>query len=403
MNVLFVNQNQNRGGAAELATNLSNQLTRRGVMSKFIVDIKNDKSTDVYGLTHNALLRVLNNVTGKDFDLFLKNIISKVSMDNISFGADKEIFNHPYYIESNIVSLHNIHGGYFKLSNLVRMAKEKKVFWTLHDMWSVSAWDPFNNYSLGLNGFYGESEYLSNRFSKMELLQKKKDILSRSNINLVLPSYWIKNKLVGTILSNKVQHVIHNGIDTKIFSQSSKLKARKILNLPLEKKIVLFISNGGLLNIQKGGDVLQKLSNYYPEDIVFVCVGGETDHNGRIIERKFVDDKQILSLYYSAADVFLLCSKAETFPLSVLESMSCGTPVVSFEVGGVSESIVNNKTGILCKQGEIDEIINGINFFFKKDKLDGLAISTNCRKHVVTNFSLEVMGKKYFDLFSNSI
>ncbi|MBI2314972.1 glycosyltransferase family 4 protein [Candidatus Daviesbacteria bacterium] len=84
----------------------------------------------------------------------------------------------------------------------------------------------------------------------------------------------------------------------------------------------------------------------------------------------------------------------EPFGMVILESMACGTPVISYNYGAVSELIVNNKTGYLVRgQGGILKAIKKIDSIDRRD----------CREHVANNFSPQAAALKYLEIYLKEI
>ncbi|MCH8185626.1 MAG: glycosyltransferase [Chloroflexi bacterium] len=103
-----------------------------------------------------------------------------------------------------------------------------------------------------------------------------------------------------------------------------------------------------------------------------------------------LDDAQ-KDVWFGHARCFLMpISWDEPFPLVLLEAMACGTPVLTFNRGGVSESVVDKKTGFIVDT--VDEMVEAIN---KVDRIDPL----ECRRHVEHHFSSRAMGMKYLELY----
>ena len=129
---------------------------------------------------------------------------------------------------------------------------------------------------------------------------------------------------------------IGNAVDQNKFKKIGKSKARKKLNLPKNKEIILFV--GRLTKVKRVDDLIEKFSGTYNKNKLLVIVGDgpqrknlENLANKLNLESKVIFkgnlDYEKMPLVYNAADVFVLNSKTEGIPRTVLESLSCKTPV----------------------------------------------------------------------------
>jgi glycosyltransferase involved in cell wall biosynthesis len=111
-----------------------------------------------------------------------------------------------------------------------------------------------------------------------------------------------------------------------------------------------------------------------------------------------ISNDRLLSLVYSAADVYAIPSIQDNFPNTVLESLSCGTPVVGFDVGGIPDMVRPGITGLLAKSGDVDalryEIVNLL-----QDSAKRAEMSTNCRSIAVKEYAIEIQTKRYVELY----
>ena len=86
----------------------------------------------------------------------------------------------------------------------------------------------------------------------------------------------------------------------------------------------------------------------------------------------------------------------------MLESTSCGTPVVAFNVGGIPDMINHKMNGYLAELKSVDDLTNGILWFFNNQgKVK--EFSDNARQKAIENFSPQLIGKRYFELYKSLI
>ena len=263
----------------------------------------------------------------------------------------------------NLIHLHNIHGGYFQTNLLPKLSKIAPIVWTFHDMFPITGHCAYSfeceKWKTGCGNCERLDIYPSIKKDRTKFLWNYKNkIFNSANFTIVTPSLWLKKCVEESFLKNKDIRLIYNGINLKNFTKSDKFEARKTLQLPEDKKIVLFSADGGVKNPFKGGEFVfqafEKLKNH--KDILFLNIGGKNEEKSENwLDFGYVKDPQTMAKLYSAADIYLFPTLAETFGMTIVEAMSCGLPVITFETGGVPEIVENSKTGFVVeyKNGEM--------------------------------------------------
>ena len=228
--------------------------------------------------------------------------------------------------------------------------------------------------------------------SKKPMLAKLMKIsLSSSNVVLALANKS-KVELVKMGLDKNRVRVFTNWVDQTVFKPVDKLKCKSDLGL-CGKFVVLFV--GRLIEL-KGVKVLLDVAIRFADvkDIAFVFVGdgplsaeirAATTNHGNIFYVGKVEVEK-LSQYYSAADIFVAPSiYEEGFGRVILEALSCGTPVIASNKGGIPE-VLASQVGILVDPSveEIQQTIMAL--YINTNKLAGLR--RNCRTYAENRFSL---------------
>lgn len=394
LKILLINTIDNKGGAAEVSWSIKTELEKKGHIVSMFVDKKYSKDKLVNKISNNALLGKLSFFLATDIDFWMSDKI-----------LETEEFK-----KADIVHCHNLHGNYFKLSTLEKISKIKPVVWTFHDMWPITPHCAHAFDGKVKDGFFqcpSLDIYQSILWHNEKYLSwKKKYIYDNSNFHIVVPSLWLNEKVSQSVLSKKPIHLIPNGIDTSIFTKRNKLVCRIKHNLPKNKKIILFVATGGKTNAWKGWKYTESVISHFKnkDDYVFVCIGGsdsEKENSDNIIYIPYVENKKVLSEYFSSADVFLFTSIAENFPLVILEAAGSGTPVVSFDVGGVKEVITHKKNGYIAEYKNTDDLIRGVEYIFSLSTKDIKKISDLSFKKVKNKFSLKNMIDKYLELYKS--
>lgn len=409
MNILFINNSDISGGAAKVAFLLKEKIIARGGKVSMFVKYKYSNDPDVYLMRwYSPLTKIIKKLTGKDVGSYLSSKLHRLLATDINWFNTDQILKTEQFKNADLVHCHNLHGNYFKLDTLRKITEKKPVIWTFHDMWPITAHCAHAYGGSLKEGFYGCPSLNTYQDllwdNQKHLLEEKRRVYKNSQFHIVVPCKWLGEKVKESILRNHPISVIYNGIDNTIFSPQKKTNLREKLNLPQNKKIVLFVSNIGI-DKEKGGDFLKAATNILKEkeNILFLCIGRSKNQisfkqqNLRYIP--YIEDQRLLSAYYATSDVFIFSSLAETFPLVVLEAMSAGLPIVSFDVGGVKEAVIHKKSGYISKYKDVNDLVKGVEYILSLSKENYLIMSREARKSVEENFTLEIMTKSYFSLY----
>lgn len=252
--------------------------------------------------------------------------------------------------QTELIHIHNLHGHYICLPILFRFIKKNNisVIWTLHDCWSFTGRCPHfvlmkcDRWKKGCH----DCPYPSNSYpqayidtSRMMWNLKKKCFTGLKQCILVTPSLWLANLVKQSYLKDYPIKVINNGIDLSVFKPSKSDFCTK--NGLVGKKIVLGVAFGW--GVRKGLDVFIELAKRLPNDYQIILVG--TDDNvdkclpSNIISIHRTQNQKALAEIYTVADVFVNPTREEVLGLVNVESLACGTPVITFRTGGSPECI----------------------------------------------------------------
>lgn len=368
MKILQIGTIDNVGGAAKLSFSIKQELDRRSIQNWVATNSKTENEERIIKI----------NKKNTFFEKVLNKTLHTDGMFKKTYSDLKQL---PFWKEIDIIHLHNIHGNYFNILDLPKISKEKKVLWTLHDPWLLTNKTKF------------VPEY-KNIFSNENIIvnRLKNKAVRETNVVMISPSKWLSDKVKVEYPEKKVE-IIHNGVDTNTFTQKSKTASRKILNLPINKKIVLSVSNGGKKNTGKGTYFLNSIEKDDDfKNTLFLSLG-DKDH--------YVKDREMLSLYYSASDLLLYPSLADNSPLVIMESMSCGTPVVAFNTGGIPEIIDHTESGYIAKYKDLDDLVKGVWFILNHP--DKNKLGNDARKKIVEDFNIDNMIDNYISLYKSTL
>jgi len=139
--------------------------------------------------------------------------------------------------------------------------------------------------------------------------------------------------------------------------------------------------------------------------VLFLNVGNATPevNQPNVMYRGHVADTAELALYYSAADTLLFTSIAENFPLVVLEAMSCGLPIVSFDVGGVKEVVIHRENGYIVPYCDTEALAEGLSWVLKLSATEHATLGLQSSKKIAQSYDTAHMVQSYLDLYTNVI
>lgn len=235
-----------------------------------------------------------------------------------------------------------------------------------------------------------------------------KYLLSVPDIILAVNINEISNLKKTGIEEKKIKH-IPVGVDTSIFYPESKEESRKKLNLPQNKKYILFV--GRMVKL-KGTEYLIKsipsIKQIYP-DLMLILIGGGPELN-RLkalckvegLEKNvnflgYINEPETIRTYYNATDICVFPSLAEGFPIVTLEALACMKPVVGTKAHSL---LVNEENALIAKTKSPESIAENISILLSNEEL-AKKLSINGYNYTVNNFSWEKVAEKLDEVYSN--
>ena len=113
----------------------------------------------------------------------------------------------------------------------------------------------------------------------------------------------------------------------------------------------------------------------------------------------YIGDSHVLAALYSIADVMVVPSLTENLSNTIMESLSCGTPVVGFDIGGNSDMIDHKKNGYLAKERDCEDMAKGIEWCLVHNADN--VLSENAREKVMDNYTIEKVSEQYKQLYES--
>ncbi len=307
-----------------------------------------------------------------------------------------------------VVHIHELHAYFVNFKPLLKYLKKAKIkiVWTFHceymytgkcgHAYECEQWKLECGHCPAVKG-YPQSLFLD--FTK-KMLKDKKLLLLDTDFTIVTPSRWLAERVKLSFLKDKKIVVIHNGIEVnetfypRTHSEISLLKEKYHME---NKKIVLSVAPK-IMSDNKGGSFILEVSKQFKDkNIHFVLVGAETTEKigENVTAIKKITNQNELATWYSAAELFLICSRKETFSMTCAEAMCCGTPIVGFK-SGAPETIFPQPYALFCEYGCTEKMGDLIRAQLEKN-YDKEKISL-CGKEL---FDKNIMYSKYFELYKN--
>lgn len=318
-------------------------------------------------------------------------------------------------IDPDIIHIHNIHGYFLNYKILFDYLSKsgKPVIWTVHDCWLYTGHCYYYSSAGCFKWKTGcencpqrtafPTSYLIDRSSRNYSDKSKAfNSMPKDRFFIVPVSEWIGSELRQSFLKDCNIRVIHNGIDLNAFKPYETSGVREKYGLG-GMHIIL-----GLASIwmkEKGLDDFIKMHPMLKDDEVIVLVGKMTPEQKASLPSGIVtiartENVQQLAELYSAADAFVNPTWQDNYPTVNLESIACGTPVVTYRTGGSIEAVIEGKTGYVVEQGDVEGLLAKAR---EAGKMGKKYFSTICRDHAIGNFSKEDRYKDYIELYKGLI
>ncbi|MBQ4393863.1 MAG: glycosyltransferase [Paludibacteraceae bacterium] len=435
MRVLFINTNDTSGGAARAAMRIMRGVQQCGVEAQMFVKDRYSKSSDVIPVSHfappsNFLLDIFKWIIQKfknRYHMFkwhpYKHTKQNVFMSDL---RHTNIHGALQKLDYDIVHLHWINNRFLDIREMAKI--HKPIVWTLHDSWPFCG---VCHYFIDCNRYQnhcGTCPMLGSKKEQdlaYEIFENKLAAYRDLDFHIVTPSRWLGDCAKKSALLGRFPvHVIPNCLDTELFCPLSKTEIQTIAERQqnavvsrvlreatekrLEKPLILFGAMNAANDRRKGFSsllsALQLLDKqgFTAHLVVFGANAQELPMHFRNIDVTFVGyigDSQLLTALYNIADVMVVPSLTENLSNAIMESLSCGTPVVAFNIGGNSDMIDHQQNGYLATELDCEDMAYGIQWCIKNNTND--VLSMKARQKVMNNFTIDIVSKQYKQLYQS--
>lgn len=290
-------------------------------------------------------------------------------------------------VKPDIVHAHGTRAAFLARLAVLRLKNKPKIIYTLHGFHIIRKNIVFKNLLIVLERF----------------LNHWTDILvcvSEADKDLVLKYKTIDPKKI---------RVIKNGIDIERFQLAPKIAEQAKLVWQLKNKLVL-CSIGRLHPPKDFSTILKALKIVIPQigNVELLIIGDgplreplerEAKELGLLKYVKFLGFREDTPVLINLSDIVILSTKWEGLPLVPLEAGACKKPIIASDVGGVRETVLNKKTGLLFKPGSAKDLAEKILELAKSEELRE-KLGQRAFGFVSKNFSKQKMIKEYQNLYN---
>lgn len=403
IDVLHLTSGSLDGGATRGALWLHDALCKSGVRSLFFNDTPGHSDDPTVICPADTLANRMAYSLRSKMGSGVVRLASSVPRPTFSLDWPGQNIAHlDNFKKADIIHLHWVRGTLLNLEHLARF--KKPIVWTMRDMWPMTGGC---HYALDCRGYtsgcglcpqLGSSR--QHDLSWLGAVRKQKYI--SKHIRFVGISQWLVDcARESSVLREADLEVIPNCIDTSLFYPDRGAATRRSLGIPDNARVVLCGAQK-VDSFYKGFSKFIDAVNRVSEDIVVICFGGVDPHSLEGIRKPlrhvgFVDDSAMLRGLYSAADVFVAPSIQEAFGKTLVESMSCGTPVVAFDATGPKDVVTHKLDGYLAIPFSPPDLAAGISWILSHPNPELLAAAA--REKVARKFDSNVVAELYTALY----
>lgn len=356
MKVVILNSFCDHGSTGKICRDLSESLLANGVDNYVLYSRRFSKYTRArrYSLMSSAL-----------FTAIKSRILGNYGINSLI--DTYRLIRFLNYYKPDAINIHNIHSHDCNFELLFSYLRKHhiKVFYTFHDCWAFTGYCMYFD-AIGCDKWKTECNDcpLMRNYSwffdrSRTLFRKKKKNMSNLDMTIITPSKWLANLVRHSFLSQYPIKVVNNGIDLNVFKPTESC-FREQNNL-LDSFIILGVAS--VWEKRKGLDAFVYLANKLNERCKIVLVG-----TNDLIDKQLPSDiisihrtanQTELAALYSTADVFVNPTMEDNFPTVNIESIACGTPVITYDTGGSAE-MLDEKTGIIVPRGDKEMLLKAV-------------------------------------------
>jgi glycosyltransferase involved in cell wall biosynthesis/GT2 family glycosyltransferase len=418
MQILQINTYDIQGGAARAAYRLHDGLRRTGTESYMVVKEKSSHDENV--------IEVRCHPNMKSPDDYYLSLVQQQYINAHRTDISNTLFSLPYpghdistlsaVSGANVINLHWVANFQSPVTLAKLLSLGKPVVWTLHDQWAFTGGCHYSaecrKYTLDCSDC---PQLADDPFDlAAAILKDKIELFQNANLTIVTPSRWLAFCARESALFRHCRvEVIPYSLDTDIFQPSVKADAKAALGITPDSITMLFGAENGAEKRKGFSELMAAMRHCLAQDVFrkliaarrlnFLCFG----HHMKDIETLglpvtslgYLERDEDVRSAYAASDMLVLTSMEDNLPNIMLEAMSCGTPVIGFDTGGIPDVVENGVSGMVVTRGRVDLLGKAIIALLEEPKKLA-AMGDNARRKAIKDFGLGVQASRYLSLYT---
>ncbi len=369
MKVVHINATYGFGSTGLIVKDIGETLTREGHDNVFVYQKTNESLVNGYKV-------------GNKLDWKMHAIKSRAlgSQGFYSNCKTRKLCKFLFIVKPDVVHLHNLHSNYVNIEILFKFLAQNNIATviTMHDCWLFTG-KCFHYADVNCDKFQygcGNCPKIKEAPKSLFLDKTKRNLKNKIRLLKIIPklqivgcSNWICDEILKSELASCYISQIYNGVDIEIFKPLNKNELKKSYGFS-NKKIIMGMANKWLLEQNK--KLLELVVDNLSKDEIFLIVGCSKEQKdklkkfqGKVVAFDFIKTRKELAEFYNIADVFANPTYADTLPTVNMESICCGTPVVTYNACGSGELICEN-TGLKVSVGMENKFVEAINIALNK-------------------------------------
>jgi len=414
LKVVHLNTYDGNGGAGRACMRLNRALLSQNIDSKVIVHYKFGKNPQIGDFNTNLLQKAYTAATILLERAWAKRYLKAIKTPFSFAWFGRSVIHHPDVKNADIIHLHWVNHGFLNPKHIAEIAKlNKPVVWTFHDS---------NAFTGGCHVRYacdhferecGDCPLLKNASPNdysHRIWKQKNKAYHQLGFKIIAPSNWMQSSVLrSSLMKGRAISQVPNTLETDIFKPQDKFEAKKKAGLAADKFIFLSGFMPSRKDLHKGTsyllesmELLKTRLGVNADKVELVVFGNRDTTNVPDFPFKTsflgtINDDERLALCYAAADAFLIPSLEDNLPYTVMESLSCGTPVVAFTTGGIPDMVKHEQSGYLATYRSSESFTDGMEWVINHS--DRTELNRQARESIMGHFSEEVIAKKHIDLY----